>query len=68
MYVFFFQREQLRDHEQRVIRLEAELEELRSITERGAKGANLHNNREKEAFLHYEVLSGSVGAMKYSRS
>ncbi|XP_074094619.1 exchange factor for Arf 6 isoform X3 [Cotesia typhae] len=49
-------REQLRDHEERVSRLEAELEEhRRHPPERGAKALTVQNYKEKDAYLHYEL-------------
>ncbi|XP_076241756.1 exchange factor for Arf 6 isoform X2 [Calliopsis andreniformis] len=49
-------REQLRDHEERVSRLEAELEEhRRHPPERGAKALAVQNYKEKDAYLHYEL-------------
>lgn len=51
------QREQLRDHEDRVNRLEAELDEhRRHPPERGAKALTVQNYKEKDAYLHYEVI------------
>lgn len=50
------QREQLQDHEEMVLRLEAELEQhRRHIPERGAKALSQQNYKEKDAYLHYEV-------------
>jgi hypothetical protein len=50
------QREQLRDHEERVLRLEAELEEHRkSPPEKGSKSLVVQNYKEKEAYLNFEV-------------
>lgn len=50
------QREQLRDHEERVMRLEAELSEHRKQPpERGAKALNIQNYKEKDAYLNFEV-------------
>ncbi|XP_015606332.1 PH and SEC7 domain-containing protein 2 isoform X2 [Cephus cinctus] len=49
-------REQLRDHEERVSRLEAELDEhRRHPPERGAKALTVQNYKEKDAYLHYEL-------------
>ncbi|XP_043288951.1 PH and SEC7 domain-containing protein isoform X3 [Venturia canescens] len=49
-------REQLRDHEERVNRLEAELDEhRRHPPERGAKALTVQNYKEKDAYLHYEL-------------
>ncbi|XP_058805459.1 LOW QUALITY PROTEIN: PH and SEC7 domain-containing protein [Phymastichus coffea] len=49
-------REQLRDHEDRVNKLEAELEEhRRHPPERGAKALTVQNYKEKDAYLHYEL-------------
>lgn len=49
-------REQLRDHEEMVQRLEAELEtHRRHIPERGAKALTVQNYKEKDAYLHYEL-------------
>ncbi|GLG96716.1 Spectrin beta chain [Gryllus bimaculatus] len=49
-------REQLRDHEERVLKLEAELEEHRKYPpERSAKSLNIQNYREKDVYLHYEL-------------
>ncbi|XP_072759646.1 PH and SEC7 domain-containing protein isoform X2 [Anoplolepis gracilipes] len=49
-------REQLRDHEDRVSRLEAELDEhRRHPPERGAKALTVQNYKEKDAYLHYEL-------------
>lgn len=54
--VFVVQREQLQDHEEMVLRLEAELEQHRRHTpERGAKALSQQNYKEKDAYLHYEV-------------
>lgn len=53
---FVVQREQLQDHEEMVLRLEAELEQhRRHIPERGAKALSQQNYKEKDAYLHYEV-------------
>lgn len=58
-FVFFFQREQLRDHDDRVNKLEAELDEhRRHPPERGAKALAVQNYKEKDAYLHYEVRIG----------
>lgn len=52
------QREQLRDHEERVFRLENELEEHRRMPpERGSKSLVIQNYKEKEVYLNYEVSS-----------
>ncbi|XP_049836509.1 PH and SEC7 domain-containing protein isoform X5 [Schistocerca gregaria] len=49
-------REQLRDHEERVQRLESQLEEhRRNPPDRSARGLVLHNYREKDAYLHHEL-------------
>ncbi|XP_063907205.1 PH and SEC7 domain-containing protein-like isoform X5 [Zophobas morio] len=49
-------REQLRDHEERVLRLEAELEEHRkSPPDKGSKSLVVQNYKEKEAYLTFEV-------------
>ncbi|XP_060825534.1 PH and SEC7 domain-containing protein isoform X10 [Bombus pascuorum] len=49
-------REQLRDHEERVSKLEAELEEhRRHPPERGAKALTVQNYKEKDAYLHHEL-------------
>ncbi|KZC14997.1 PH and SEC7 domain-containing protein 3 [Dufourea novaeangliae] len=49
-------REQLRDHEDRVNKLEAELEEhRRHPPERGAKALTVQNYKEKDAYLHHEL-------------
>ncbi|XP_011303064.1 PH and SEC7 domain-containing protein 2 isoform X2 [Fopius arisanus] len=49
-------REQLRDHEERVNRLEGELEEhRRHPPERGAKALTVQNYKEKDTYLHYEL-------------
>ncbi|CAB3377447.1 Hypothetical predicted protein [Cloeon dipterum] len=49
-------REQLRDHEERVSKLENELEDhRRHVPERGAKSLSIQNHREKDAFLQYEL-------------
>ncbi|RZF35346.1 hypothetical protein LSTR_LSTR013403 [Laodelphax striatellus] len=49
-------REQLRDHEDRVQRLESELEIHRKHPlERGAKALVIQNYKEKDAYLHYEL-------------
>ena len=51
------QRDQLRDHEAIVQRLESELELHRKHPpERGAKQLTLYNFREKDAYLQYEVF------------
>lgn len=52
----FIQREQLRDHEAMVQKLESELEVHRKHPpERGAKQLSLYNFREKDNYLQYEV-------------
>ncbi|XP_050483030.1 PH and SEC7 domain-containing protein isoform X14 [Bombus huntii] len=49
-------REQLRDHEERVSKLETELEEhRRHPPERGAKALTVQNYKEKDAYLHHEL-------------
>ncbi|XP_065157162.1 PH and SEC7 domain-containing protein isoform X2 [Atheta coriaria] len=49
-------REQLRDHEERVMRLESELEEhRRSPPERNAKSLVVQNYKEREVYLNFEV-------------
>ncbi|XP_048514611.1 PH and SEC7 domain-containing protein isoform X2 [Athalia rosae] len=49
-------REQLRDHEEIVNRLEAELDEhRRHPPERNAKALTVQNYKEKDAYLHYEL-------------
>ncbi|XP_075215974.1 exchange factor for Arf 6 isoform X3 [Lycorma delicatula] len=49
-------REQLRDHEERVQRLESELDVHRKHPpERGAKALVIQNYKEKDAYLHYEL-------------
>ncbi|XP_044756583.1 PH and SEC7 domain-containing protein isoform X1 [Coccinella septempunctata] len=49
-------REQLRDHEERVTRLEAELDEHRRCQpEKGSKSLVIQNYKEKENYLNYEV-------------
>ncbi|XP_029034753.2 PH and SEC7 domain-containing protein isoform X1 [Osmia bicornis bicornis] len=49
-------REQLRDHEERVSKLEAELEEhRRHPPERGAKALTVQNYKEKDSYLHHEL-------------
>lgn len=54
--MFGRQREQLRDTEERVVRLEAELEEHRKAPpERGSKSLVVQNYKEKEVYLTYEV-------------
>lgn len=53
---FIHKREQLRDHEERVQNLEAELEDhRRHPPERSAKSLNIQNYKEKDVCLHYEV-------------
>ncbi|KAG8236738.1 hypothetical protein J437_LFUL016993 [Ladona fulva] len=50
------EREQLRDHEDRVQKLEAELDEhRRHPPDRGAKSLSIQNYREKDAYLHFEM-------------
>jgi len=54
---FAQKREQLRDHEERVQRLEAELEDhRRHPPERSAKSLSIQNYKEKDVYLHYEVM------------
>ena len=54
----FLQREQLNDHEERVSKLESELDEhRRHPLERGAKSQIVQNYKEKDAFLHHEVCT-----------
>jgi len=49
-------REQLRDHEERVQRLEAELEDhRRHPPERSAKSLSIQNYKEKDVYLHFEL-------------
>ncbi|XP_011498083.1 PREDICTED: PH and SEC7 domain-containing protein 2 isoform X2 [Ceratosolen solmsi marchali] len=49
-------REQLRDHEERVNKLEIELDEHRHHPpERGVKALVFQNYKEKDAYLHYEL-------------
>ncbi|XP_014203854.2 uncharacterized protein LOC106636094 [Copidosoma floridanum] len=49
-------REQLRDHEDRVNKLEIELDEhRRHPPERGAKALAIQNYKEKDAYLHFEL-------------
>ncbi|CAH2002013.1 unnamed protein product [Acanthoscelides obtectus] len=49
-------REQLTDHEERVMRLESMLEEhRRSPPEKGAKSQVVQNYKEKEVYLNYEL-------------
>lgn len=46
----------MRDHEDRVNRLETELDEhRRHPPERGAKALTVQNYKEKDAYLHHEV-------------
>lgn len=53
----FIQREQLRDHEERVVRLEADLDDHRkSPPEKGAKSLVVQNYKEKDVYLNYEVI------------
>lgn len=55
-FVCFIQREQLRDHENMVQRLETELEQHKKHPpERGAKQLVQHNFKEKDNYLRYEV-------------
>ena len=57
MLSFAQKREQLRDHEERVQRLEAELEDhRRHPPERSAKSLSIQNYKEKDVYLHYEVM------------
>lgn len=47
----------MRDHEERVSRLEAELDEHRRyVPENRAKALTVQNYKEKDAYLHYEVI------------
>lgn len=47
----------MRDHEDRVNRLEAELDEhRRHPPERSAKALTVQNYKEKDAYLHHEVI------------
>jgi len=47
----------LKDHEERVARLESELDDHRkNVPDRGAKSLTVQNHKEKDAFLQYEVL------------
>ncbi|XP_008198766.1 PH and SEC7 domain-containing protein isoform X1 [Tribolium castaneum] len=49
-------REQLRDHEERVLRLESELEDHRkSPPDKGSKSLIVQNYKEKESYLTFEV-------------
>ncbi|XP_026287868.1 PH and SEC7 domain-containing protein isoform X2 [Frankliniella occidentalis] len=50
-------REQLRDHEERVLRIEAELEELRKGEKDGNsnKSLNAHGHKERDIFLQHEL-------------
>jgi PH and SEC7 domain-containing protein len=51
------QREQLRDHEERVARMESELDDHRkNVPERGAKALTVQNHKEKDAFMQFEVI------------
>lgn len=51
-----FQREQLQDHETRIVWLEKEYEELVTRTpEKTLKSRFVHEYAEKEAYLQYEV-------------
>nr|CAD7200399.1 unnamed protein product [Timema douglasi] len=51
-------RDQLRDHEDRVQRLEAELDDhRRHPPDKNTKSLSIQNYKEKDAYLHYEVLS-----------
>ena len=46
----------MRDHEDRINRLETELDEhRRHPPERGAKALTVQNYKEKDAYLHHEV-------------
>lgn len=46
----------MRDHEERVARLENELDDHRKhVPERGAKALTVQNHKEKDAFLQFEV-------------
>ncbi|KYB24851.1 PH and SEC7 domain-containing protein 3-like Protein [Tribolium castaneum] len=52
----FIFREQLRDHEERVLRLESELEDHRkSPPDKGSKSLIVQNYKEKESYLTFEV-------------
>lgn len=63
------QREQLQDHEEMVLRLEAELEQHRRHTpERGAKALSQQNYKEKDAYLHYEVCKQQLILVAISAS
>ncbi|KRT83321.1 Pleckstrin homology domain containing protein [Oryctes borbonicus] len=60
-------REQLREHEERVMRLENELEEHRKAPpERGAKSLIIQNYKEKEVYLIFELrrYSAYVNVLK----
>ncbi|KAK3917442.1 PH and SEC7 domain-containing protein [Frankliniella fusca] len=50
-------REQLQDHEERVLRMEAELEELRKGEKDGKsnKSLNAHGHKERDVFLQHEL-------------
>lgn len=53
---FLLQRDQLADHEERVTRLENELEEHQKMPpERGSKSLTIQNYKEREVYLSYEV-------------
>ena len=53
----FLQKEQLKDHEERVTRLENELDEHRETPpEKGSKSLIIQNFKEKETYLIYEVF------------
>lgn len=55
-FFFSLQREQLADHEERVTRLEAMLDEHRkSSPDKGCKTQVLQNYKEKESYLNFEV-------------
>lgn len=57
-FYFCFQREQLRDHEERVNKLETDLDEhRRHPPEKGSKALTIQNYKEKDAYLQYEVGS-----------
>lgn len=46
----------MRDHEERVTRLESELDEhRRHPPERGAKALSVQNHKEKDSYLDHEV-------------
>lgn len=51
-----FQRDQLADHEERVTRLENELEEHQKMPpEKGSKSLTIQNYKERDVYLSYEV-------------